>query len=248
VLQEREETDQVYTFLAALDSSYEPIQAQILLSTEKLSFDSVTALVRQEATRRVAMVSYMNPKAEAHAFSTHHFGVGKGKVKGRWTSVPTANGKVTREKNVGSFILISDLRGIRTRRCGKGFFPKDLDGGEMEKKGLTSIKSDSDETKPSRSEGERLDRLENLLSSLLSRKSSGLAGLGLCFDLSQIISDDPIAPNPNIVAEIIKNGRSSPKFEKKGAETVASGLGKLNRNNCLTIGLSTKNTSQNYTK
>jgi hypothetical protein len=85
----------------------------------------------------------------------------------------------------------------------------------MEKKGLASIKSDSDETKPSRSEGERLDRLENLLSSLLSRKSTGPAGLGLCFDLSQIISDGLIAPNPNIMAEIIKNGRASPKFKKR---------------------------------
>jgi hypothetical protein len=124
VLQEREEIDQVYTFLAALDSSYELIRAQILLSTEKLSFDSVTALVRQEATRRVVIASDTNPKAEAHAFSAYHFGVGKGKVKGRWTSVPIANGKVTREKNVGSFILISDLRGIRTRWCRKGFFRK----------------------------------------------------------------------------------------------------------------------------
>jgi hypothetical protein len=114
----------------------------------------------------------------------------------------------------------------------------------MEKKGLALIKRASDETKPSRSEGERLDRLENLLSSLLSRKSPGPTGPGLCFDLSQIISDGPIAPNPNIVAEI-KNGRASPKFEKNSAETVAFGLGKLNRNDCLTIGLSTKNTSQN---
>ena len=37
VIQEREETNQVYTFLAALDSSYEAVRAQILLSTEKQS-------------------------------------------------------------------------------------------------------------------------------------------------------------------------------------------------------------------
>lgn len=48
VLREREETDRVYTFLAALDSSYEAIKAQILLSTEKLTFDDVTARIRQK--------------------------------------------------------------------------------------------------------------------------------------------------------------------------------------------------------
>jgi hypothetical protein len=48
----------------------------------------------------------------------------KVRLRGRWTGVPTSNGKVTREKNIGSFILISDLRGIRTRWCGKGFFRK----------------------------------------------------------------------------------------------------------------------------
>jgi hypothetical protein len=57
VLQEREETDRVYNFLTTLDSSYELIRAQILLSTEKLSFDSIIALVRQEVTRRNAFDS-----------------------------------------------------------------------------------------------------------------------------------------------------------------------------------------------
>jgi hypothetical protein len=55
MLLEREETDRLYTFLAALDSSYEAIRAQILLSIEKLTVDCVIALIRQEATRRVAM-------------------------------------------------------------------------------------------------------------------------------------------------------------------------------------------------
>jgi gag-polypeptide of LTR copia-type len=45
VIREREETDRVYTFLVALDPSYEAIRAQILLSTEKLSFDEVTSRI-----------------------------------------------------------------------------------------------------------------------------------------------------------------------------------------------------------
>jgi hypothetical protein len=83
VIHEREETDRVYTLLGALDSSYEVIRAQILLSTDKLSFEEVTARIRQEATRRVAMgTSDQTPKSKAHAFSVHHFNVGKARGKG----------------------------------------------------------------------------------------------------------------------------------------------------------------------
>ncbi|XP_078179596.1 uncharacterized protein LOC144573717 [Carex rostrata] len=83
VLQEREEMDKIYTFLAALDSSYEAVRAQILLSKEKLIFDDVTARIRQEATRRVAMkTADLNPKLEAHAFSAQHLNANKGKGKG----------------------------------------------------------------------------------------------------------------------------------------------------------------------
>jgi hypothetical protein len=83
MLQEREEIDWVYTFLAALDSSYEAIRAQILLSTEKLTFDGVTTLIRQEATRCVAMGAFdSNPNSEAHAFTASHFSNGKGKPRG----------------------------------------------------------------------------------------------------------------------------------------------------------------------
>ncbi|XP_078156601.1 uncharacterized protein LOC144552497 [Carex rostrata] len=82
VLREREEMDKIYTFLAALDSSYEAVRAQILLSKEKLTFDDVTARIRQEATRRVAMkTSDLNPKPEAHAFSAQYLSA-KGRGKG----------------------------------------------------------------------------------------------------------------------------------------------------------------------
>jgi hypothetical protein len=83
VIRERKETDRVYTFLGALDSSYEVIRVQILLSTDKLSFEEVTSRIRQEAARRVAMgTSDQNPKSEAHAFSVHHFNAGKARGKG----------------------------------------------------------------------------------------------------------------------------------------------------------------------
>jgi gag-polypeptide of LTR copia-type len=82
VLREREEIDRVYTFLTTLDPTYELIRAQILLSTEQLTFDSVTALIRQEATRRVAMgTSDLNLKPKAQTFAAQHLSVEKGKSK-----------------------------------------------------------------------------------------------------------------------------------------------------------------------
>jgi hypothetical protein len=82
VLQKREETDQVYTFLAALDPSYETVRAQVLLSTEKLKFDAIIALIRQEVTRQVSMgTSDSNPKSEAQAFTVLCSNTEKGKAK-----------------------------------------------------------------------------------------------------------------------------------------------------------------------
>jgi hypothetical protein len=54
----------------------------VLLSTKKLTFNGVTALIRQEATRRVAMAtSDLNPKPEAQDFTARHFNVGRAKGK-----------------------------------------------------------------------------------------------------------------------------------------------------------------------
>jgi gag-polypeptide of LTR copia-type len=69
VLQERDELNQIYTFLDALDTSYDSIRAQILNSTQRLTFTGVTARIQQEESRRVAMnISDQNPKSESHAF------------------------------------------------------------------------------------------------------------------------------------------------------------------------------------
>jgi hypothetical protein len=51
VLQERDELDQIYTFLDALDLSYDSIRAQILNNTERLTFAGVTARIQQEESR-----------------------------------------------------------------------------------------------------------------------------------------------------------------------------------------------------
>jgi gag-polypeptide of LTR copia-type len=80
VLQERDELDQIYTFLDALDLSYDSIRAQILNNTERLTFAGVTARIQQEESRRVAMsVSDQNPKSESHAFTAMNPQAFKGK-------------------------------------------------------------------------------------------------------------------------------------------------------------------------
>jgi hypothetical protein len=67
----------VYTYLAALDPSYEVVRAQVMLSTEKLTFDVVIILIRREATRQIAMDAYdLNPKS-AYPFAIQSFNVGK---------------------------------------------------------------------------------------------------------------------------------------------------------------------------
>jgi hypothetical protein len=68
----------------------------------------------------------------------------------------------------------------------------------------------------------------------------------LFFNYSQKNSAGPLSPNT--LAEIEKNGRANLKLKKNGAKSIAPGLGRLNKNNCLTIGFSIKNTSQSYTK
>jgi hypothetical protein len=103
VLQEREETDRVYTFLAALDPSYEAVRAQVLLSTEKLTFDDVIALIRQEATRPSSSCA---PTPE------------EARQRGRSRGVLIAKRKDTHPTNAGYYTLISDLgEMIATRKA-----------------------------------------------------------------------------------------------------------------------------------
>jgi hypothetical protein len=51
VLQERDEMDRIYTFLAALEPNYELIRAWILLLTERMSFEAITTQIRQAELR-----------------------------------------------------------------------------------------------------------------------------------------------------------------------------------------------------
>jgi hypothetical protein len=82
IIHEREKIDCAYTFLRALDSSYEAIRAQILLSTDNLTFEEVTTHIRQEVTRWVAKgISDSNLEPEAHDFSVHYSNAGQARSK-----------------------------------------------------------------------------------------------------------------------------------------------------------------------
>jgi hypothetical protein len=81
-----------------------------------MSFDGVTTPVRQEVTRRVAMTSVSNPKAEAHAFLAQHFGVSKVKGKGEVDKCSHCKREGHTQEKCWELHPISDLRGIRLRR------------------------------------------------------------------------------------------------------------------------------------
>lgn len=56
-IQSRNEQEKIFAFLAALDSSYEAVRSQILLSSNLSSFASVVAQVQREESRRKTMPS-----------------------------------------------------------------------------------------------------------------------------------------------------------------------------------------------
>jgi hypothetical protein len=173
VLQERDEMDRIYTFLAALEPSYEPIRAQILLSTEKLSFEAVTTQVRQEALWRVAMgAPDSNPKPESHAFSAHRFNLGKGRNQGSRERCSHCNRDGHSQERC--WILHPHLRPRKNQgeTANKKAVSKIL---EPEKREFLSTREDASEKESkggsegtnSRNESNRLDRLEAMLAKLI---------------------------------------------------------------------------------
>jgi gag-polypeptide of LTR copia-type len=67
-LQQREELDEVFRFLASLDSSYETVRSQILLALDLPSLDDVMARIEGEETRRVVMRSQLSTDQENKVF------------------------------------------------------------------------------------------------------------------------------------------------------------------------------------
>jgi hypothetical protein len=66
--QKRVEQDLIFTYLGALEPSYEAIRLQILTSAEMPKFDDVVARIQQEESRRVLMNPRQSDNAENKAF------------------------------------------------------------------------------------------------------------------------------------------------------------------------------------
>jgi gag-polypeptide of LTR copia-type len=67
-IRRREEQDDIFRFLAALDVSYEQARSQILLSSELPSIDEVAEMIQREETRRAVMgqPTMENPEVKAY--------------------------------------------------------------------------------------------------------------------------------------------------------------------------------------
>jgi hypothetical protein len=71
-IQKRSEQDLIFTYLGALDTSYESIRSQILASAEMTSFDDVVARIEQEQSRRALMNPRQLENQDNQTFHVHH--------------------------------------------------------------------------------------------------------------------------------------------------------------------------------
>jgi hypothetical protein len=178
VLQERDELDQNYTFLDALDLSYDSIQAQILNNTEQLTFESVTARIQQEESRRIAMnVSDQNPKPESHAFAAMNSQAFKGKkVAGQRCTHYNRDGHLKE----GCWILYPHLKPKWKGQDGGGgrsqgeprrktYLVETLYSSQRETKRTGSIKGDGSTPAQTQAQLNRLESSVNQLSALLGQ-------------------------------------------------------------------------------
>jgi gag-polypeptide of LTR copia-type len=117
-IEKRREQDKIDIYLGGLDSSYEAVRSQILLSTELPSFSAVVAMVHREDERMIAM----NPELQEprHARENQALSpplltliqIGGGIEEARREiSALTANAAGTLARGAGFSILISDLDG-----------------------------------------------------------------------------------------------------------------------------------------
>jgi hypothetical protein len=71
-LQKRADQDDIFQFLESLDSSYETLRSQILLSEDLPSFDKVANMVQREESRRTVMNPQSHEIEENKAFTFRH--------------------------------------------------------------------------------------------------------------------------------------------------------------------------------
>ncbi|KAJ3706649.1 hypothetical protein LUZ61_010354 [Rhynchospora tenuis] len=185
-IERRQQHEKIYLYLGGLDSSYDAVRSQILLSPELPSFSAVVAMVQREDSRRTAMNKETQEQRQAvenHAFTATSTIPNSDRGRNRGNK----DEKCTHCKRNGHsiercWVLHPHLKpkwrgdggnrgqGEATRKTGKtldqakrGFCVR----GEEDDGGTESIKSTRAEpTEPT--EASRLDRLESQISRLTS--------------------------------------------------------------------------------
>jgi gag-polypeptide of LTR copia-type len=229
-IEKRRHHDKIYIYLGSLDSSYEAVRSQILLSSEFPPFSAVVAMVQREESRRNVMcveVQEARSVVENQAFAVT---VDRGRNKGRdgercshckkvghtadrcWVLNPHLKPKWKGEggsHGQGEAAKKGD-RTLDTKEGRKGF----------------SVRGEINESKGP--EDSRLDRIKEMVSKLIELMRMGNKGLEF-FNFKQPSSvNGPSRPN------IVNKNQSKPKSD--------SGY------KCLTIGFTTKNYLENCTR
>jgi hypothetical protein len=111
--QKRSEYDLIFTYLGALDNTYETIRSQILASVEMPDFDSMVAQIQQEKSRQ-ALMNPQTPIDTEIAPSEPHFPTLIRQPRRRGpqptTSATTISEQGTNQMVAGSSIRISGHR------------------------------------------------------------------------------------------------------------------------------------------
>jgi hypothetical protein len=164
-IERRQEQDKVYIYLGGLDSSYEAVRSQILLSPELPSYSAIVAMVQREDSRRAAMSSEVqrnNQAVETLAFAVS----GSNLDRGRNKSEKCSHCKKLGHTSDRCWVLHPHLK---PRWKGDGGYQsqgevakkntKTLDGRQEEKKGfLAKGEASRSESIPEVSRLDRIDR------------------------------------------------------------------------------------------
>ena len=118
-IQKRTEHDLIFTYLGALDPSYEAVRSQILASVEMPSFDDVVSRIEQEQSRRSLMNSHQSETTENQAFKTNHNRNpnprGPAKTKGAAATDWCDHCKRAGHNREGCWVLHPHLRPVRNK-------------------------------------------------------------------------------------------------------------------------------------
>jgi Integrase core domain/GAG-pre-integrase domain/gag-polypeptide of LTR copia-type len=119
-IHKRNEHDLIYTYLGALDPSFEPIRAQILSSAEMPSFDEVVLRIEQESTRRTIMNPPPMAVTEGQAFRVAYGSNPKGGERGR-NNLWCDHCKRAGHNKEGCWVLHPHLKPQRNKGGGGGY-------------------------------------------------------------------------------------------------------------------------------